>query len=230
MNSIIKLNNVKFSYEIESPILDISDFSVQSGEKIFIFGPSGSGKSTLLNLLAGIISATDGSVSVLGRDLVRATGFQRDRFRGDHIGFIFQDFNLVPYLTIYENIILPLVSSKLRREKVGGNLEHEVERLTSHLDLSSTLNKRVTSLSMGQQQRVAAARALIGAPEVVISDEPTSSLDDVSTDNFMKLLLREQQDLGFVLVFVSHDKRLEKYFDRSIPISDFNYSGPGNKK
>jgi putative ABC transport system ATP-binding protein len=222
LSNSIEIKNLKFSYGKTDQILDISSLEIKENEKIFIFGPSGSGKSTLLNLLAGVIVPNSGDITVLEKDIASLSQNARDKMRGDHIGFIFQSFNLIPYLTIYENIILPLKTSKLKSSKIKGDIDGEIKRLASHLKLEDYLQKRVTQLSVGQQQRVAVARALIGRPEVVIADEPTSSLDDDVTDSFMNLLLEEHKERKFSLVFVSHDRRLAKYFDREVSLEDIN--------
>ena len=222
MNDSIQINDLKFSYKKEEIIIDIPDLRIKKSEKVFIFGSSGSGKSTLLNLMAGVISPTDGEVKILDRGLSKLTRSERDKIRGDHIGYIFQSFNLIPYLTIYENIMLPIKNSKLRSSKVENDFDLEVKRLATHLKIDKYLNKSVTKLSVGQQQRVAVARALIGSPEIIIADEPTSSLDEDVTDSFMKLLLEEHERRKFSLVFVSHDQRLARYFDREISLLSLN--------
>lgn len=222
MSSPIVLKDLSFSYQNSGVILDISSLEIKESEKVFIYGPSGSGKSTLLNLMAGVLSPSQGEISILDHKLHEMGQSQRDSLRGNHIGFIFQSFNLISYLTIYENILLPLKSSKLRASKLDHTIDQEIKRLAQHLKLEEHLHKRVTQLSVGQQQRVAVARALMGSPEVVIADEPTSSLDEDVTDSFMKLLLEEHELRKFALVFVSHDKRLAKYFDREISLVELN--------
>lgn len=222
MNYAIDLKNVTFSYERNNPILNIPSLSVKYGEKIFIYGPSGSGKSTLLNLLAGITQATTGSVEVLSKDFGSLGMGAMDRFRGDHIGYIFQSFNLISYLTIYENILLPLKSSPKKYSRIQTNVFNEIERIATHLNIKHLLNKRVTELSVGQQQRVAVARALIGDSELIIADEPTSSLDEDVTGDFIHLLSQEQKKRNFTLVFVSHDRRLSSFFDREISLPKLN--------
>lgn len=222
MNNAIDLKNVMFSYNRNQPVLNIPSLSVTYGEKIFIHGPSGSGKSTLLNLLAGIIPAGSGSVKILGKNLNDLSIGAKDRFRGDYIGFIFQSFNLISYLTIYENILLPLKTSSKKSSRIQTNIYSEIERISSQLNIKHLLNKRVTELSVGQQQRVAVARALIGDSELIIADEPTSSLDEDVTSDFMQLLIEEQKKRNFTLVFVSHDRRLSTYFDREISLLEVN--------
>lgn len=222
MNPSIEIKDLSFSYNGKDQILSIPNFSVNAGEKVFVYGNSGSGKSTLLNIISGVLGTNNGTLNLLGQDIRSLSTSKRDRFRGDHIGFVFQSFNLIPYLTIYENILLPLKTSKKRSSKITKNLQAEISRITTHLKIDQFLDKKVSELSVGQQQRVAVARALIGNPEIIIADEPTSSLDEDVTDSFMKLLLDEHQKNNFTLLFVSHDKRLAKYFDREVSLAEIN--------
>ena len=194
---IVELANVRYAWSAASPIvLDIESLRIENAQRVFLRGPSGSGKSTLLSLLAGVVAPGEGSVRVLGRDIGRLGSAARDRFRADHIGFIFQMFNLIPYLSVVENVCLPCGFSDRRRQRAtgaGGSVEAEAVRLLDHLDMghAGVLRRPVTDLSVGQQQRVAAARALIGAPELLIADEPTSSLDADRRSAFLELLFRE---------------------------------------
>mgnify|MGYP006431420009 CR=1 FL=1 len=222
MKSSIVLKDIDFSYNQKDNVLSITDLNILDGEKVFIYGPSGSGKSTLLNLIAGVISPNKGSLNILGENINKLSMGKKDRFRGDHIGFVFQNFNLITYLTIYENILLPLKSSKKRFSKIVGSIDSEIKRIATHLKIDAFLDKRVTQLSIGQQQRVAVARALVGNPEIVIADEPTSSLDEDVTDSFMQLLIDEHRKQNFTLLFVSHDRRLSKFFDREIALFEIN--------
>lgn len=210
----------------ERNTLDIPAFSAASGEHIFISGPSGSGKSTLLVLVAGILTPTSGTVSVNGICLNELSGAQRDIFRGDHIGFIFQQFNLIPYLSILENVLIPCRFSLLRHERACARFrspEAEARTLLERLDLSPSLwNKPVNKLSVGQQQRVAAARALIGRPSLLIADEPTSSLDADRRKAFLRLLLGECREAGASLLFVSHDQSLTEGFSTVVHLPELN--------
>lgn len=205
--------------------MEIPTLKIKTSEKVFIHGPSGSGKSTLLNLLSGVLKPTKGEIHILGENIAPLSVRQKDKFRGDHIGFIFQSFNLIPYLSVKENIILPYLASKLRRKRLQSSIDQEVNQLAGHLNLTDYLEKKASQLSVGQQQRVAVARALIGSPDIILADEPTSSLDDSVTEKFMNLLLEEQKAKKFTLVFVSHDKRLSKHFDREISLSNINKTG-----
>jgi putative ABC transport system ATP-binding protein len=224
---VIEISDLRFTWPGSAQtVVDIDALAVQRGERVFLRGPSGSGKSTLLSLLAGVVTASGGRVLVLGRDLGTLSGAQRDHFRADHIGFIFQMFNLIPYLSVVENVTLACGFSTLRREravKAGGSVQAEALRLLEHLDMrGDLLQRQVTDLSVGQQQRVAAARALIGAPELVIADEPTSALDSDRRAAFIELLFRECAQERAALVFVSHDAALARLFDRTIEFSDVN--------
>ncbi len=205
-----------------TPCLDIPHLDIAAGERVFLHGPSGSGKSTLLNLIGGVAVPERGRVALLGRDLATLSGRARDRFRADHIGFIFQQFNLLPWLSALDNVLLPCTFSTRRRERAG-DVRGAAERLLTHLDLAPTLwSKPAAELSVGQQQRVAAARALIGRPEIVIADEPTSALDAERQQGFIDLLLAETAASGAALLFVSHDARLAAHFDRIVALADIN--------
>ena len=225
---VIELSNVRFSWAVDSHVvIDIEGLRVASGERIFLRGPSGSGKSTLLSLLAGVIVPGEGTVRVLGQDIGALGSASRDRFRADHIGFIFQMFNLIPYLSVVENVCLACGFSerrKLRATRAAASVEAEAVRLLEHLDMADAalLRRPVTDLSVGQQQRVAAARALIGAPELVIADEPTSSLDADRRSAFLDLLFRECARERTTLIFVSHDPSLAPQFDREISFAAIN--------
>ncbi len=216
----IALETVRFAWNgIGRTDLVIDSLRIQSGERLFIEGPSGSGKSTLLSLLAGVARPQEGSVTVLGERIGELSASQRDRFRADHIGYIFQMFNLIPYLSVIDNVTLPLRFSPQRRKRLSDPAE-EAKRLLAHLGMGDLLDRPVTELSVGQQQRVAAARALIGSPEIVLADEPTSSLDRANSERFIELLFEECDRDRTTLVFVSHDHALAPLFDRSITLAD----------
>ncbi|EKO3558398.1 ABC transporter ATP-binding protein [Vibrio metschnikovii] len=221
---VIDLIDVQFQWPNNpQPTLHIDALSVLAKQHLFIKGPSGCGKSTLLSLLTGINTATQGHVHLLGHDLAKLKSRQRDKFRADNIGYIFQQFNLLPYLSVIDNVILPCQFSAHRRANVSGDIRERAKQLLAQLKLSDTLlNKPVTELSIGQQQRVAAARALIGDPPLLIADEPTSALDYDNRSAFIELLLDEANRVGTTLVFVSHDPTLEKLFERSVYLPTIN--------
>lgn len=220
----VELANVAFSWPgAERAVVEIASLRIVRGERIFLRGPSGSGKSTLLNLLAGVLMPRSGRIRVLGTDLAALRGAARDGFRADHIGYIFQLFNLIPYLSVLENVCLPCGFSRVRKANAqrAAGMDDEARRLLAHLDVgdADVLQRAVTRLSVGQQQRVAAARALIGAPELVLADEPTSSLDADRRAAFLELLFRECKRAGATLVFASHDLSLAPLFDRTVELA-----------
>lgn len=224
----VALRDVRFAWTSSGPpVLDIARFDVGPGERVFLKGPSGSGKSTLLGLIAGVLAPDAGEVRVLGQDMAALSGARRDRLRADGIGVIFQLFNLVPYLSVVENVTLPLLFSDARRKAVGGNPAGEARRLLARLGLSEDLMaRRVTDLSVGQQQRVAVARALIGGPSLVVADEPTSALDADTRDRFIALLRDEAERSRAALLFVSHDAALSSHFERAVDLAEINRASP----
>jgi putative ABC transport system ATP-binding protein len=218
--------DLRFGYRPGRDILRVAELRVEKGSCVLIFGPSGSGKTTLLGLLAGVLHANSGRLEVLGRDMTRMSNSQRDAFRGSHIGYIFQLFNLIPYLTVLENITLPCRLSPERRRRLNGVAPDQAAReVAEHLGITSLLGEGVLDLSVGQQQRVAAARAIIGTPEIVIADEPTSSLDFEHRERFLDLLFTNCRSAGSTLVFVTHDPTLRSSFDRCISLPDINEAG-----
>ena len=203
--NVLEVRDLAFQWTAEGPrTLEIDRFAMTAGERVFLFGPSGSGKSTLLGLLGGVLVPERGNVRVLDTELPGLSAAARDRFRVDHIGFIFQQFNLIPYLSVLDNVLLPCRFSarRMSRAEAGdGNANKAAVRLLAEVGIDSDLHgRRVTTLSVGQQQRVAAARALIGRPEVIIADEPTSSLDAERQQDFLDLLMRECEASGATLL------------------------------
>ncbi|NSL54156.1 ABC transporter ATP-binding protein [Uliginosibacterium aquaticum] len=210
--------------------LAITHFALQPGEHLFLHGASGSGKSSLLSLLAGVLRPTAGEIHLLGERVDHLPAAIRDRLRGEHIGYIFQQFNLLPYLSVIDNVLLPCRFSSRRKARAlsrgAASLQAEAQRLLSHLDLfAADWQRPVSALSVGQQQRVAAARALIGQPELLLADEPTSALDAQRQQDFVDLLLHEANEAGSSLIFVSHDQRLAAHFGRVQALSEFNAGG-----
>lgn len=233
-NPVIKIENMAFRYpNAVSVCLDIQELHADAGDRIFIYGPSGSGKSTLLGLLGGVLSPERGIISLLGHELTKMTPSARDRLRADQIGFVFQQFNLIPYLSVTDNVLLSCRFSARRRKRAissGNTLHDEAARLLDHLDIAPELRHRpVTQLSVGQQQRVAAARALIGRPEIIIADEPTSSLDAERQTAFLDLLSRECIAAEATLLFVSHDRRLASGFTSEIALPSLNLAQAGQE-
>lgn len=222
----IKIRNLHHAWPGAPEILAIEDFELSRGERVFLAGPSGSGKSTLLGLIAGVTPVQQGRIEVLGKMMDPARSRARDRLRADEIGMIFQLFNLVPYLSAIDNVLLPLSFSARRTDQLasdGTPPADEAVRLLSALGLSADIHrKQASTLSVGQQQRVAAARALIGGPGLIIADEPTSALDEDSRESFLELLSAEARRSNAALMFVSHERSLSERFDRFIELPDIN--------
>jgi putative ABC transport system ATP-binding protein len=223
----VQLNDLRFAYRAGPEVLDIPELHVTSGRTVFLHGPSGSGKTTLLGIIAGVLQPTAAThTKVLGRDLTALSPGQRDAFRGEQIGYLFQLFNLLPWLSVLENVTLPCQLHSVRRTRLDGETPAEAaRRLLTRLDLAEHVNTPVTDLSVGQQQRVAAARALIGRPSLVIADEPTSSLDADRRNAFLDLLFAECAAANATLLFVSHDLSLSSRFDEALSLPELNRAG-----
>ncbi|MBA1189855.1 ABC transporter ATP-binding protein [Pseudomonas entomophila] len=224
---LIQLRDLSFAWPGQPPLLDIAAFDLHAGETVFLKGPSGSGKTTLLGLLGGVNRPDRGSVRLLGQPLEALGQGARDRFRVDHTGYIFQQFNLLPFLSVRENVELPCRFSRSRAERASqrhGSVERAARALLTHLGLGDEAlqTRRADNLSIGQQQRVAAARALIGQPELIIADEPTSALDADTREAFLQLLFAECRAAGASLLFVSHDQSLAPLFDRHLSLAELN--------
>ncbi len=222
---VVEVAGVRFKWRRQDPFeLRIPTFTVGARERVLMIGPSGSGKSTFLSLLCGIAVPDAGDIRIKGTSLTAIPGSQRDRFRADHLGIIFQMFNLVPYLSCLENVLLPLGFAPERNKRAGGRDGSPVEarRLMARLGLDPALyaDKPASRMSVGQQQRVAAARALIGRPDLIVADEPTSSLDRDMQLAFVELLQEEVAAAGSALLMVSHDVSLAPMFDRVVPLKD----------
>lgn len=219
--AIIKLNDVRFRWPGWPPFaIAVDELSVQKGEKVLLLGESGSGKSTLLSLICATILADSGAVVIGGTEIKRLSGWSRDRFRAEQIGVIFQQFNLLPFGSVLDNILLPLRFAPIRRRNCNDAPRNAVE-LCQDLGLPDNVETtKAENLSVGQQQRVAVARALIGQPPILIADEPTSSLDEVNQDNFLEVLFEQVRAYNSTLLMVSHNPRLSERFDRVLQMSE----------
>jgi putative ABC transport system ATP-binding protein len=219
----VELSGVHFAYRRGTDVLAIESLTIARGERVFLHGPSGSGKTTLLGLVAGVLHADRGAVRLLGRDLTTMSSSARDAFRARHLGYVFQMFNLIPYLSVRDNILLPVRLDAERRGRLGSvSFESAVNAIARELDIGALVDRPISELSVGQQQRVAAARALIGSPEVIICDEPTSALDTDRREQFLQLLFASCAQAGATLVFVSHDHTLMPLFSRAVSLSAIN--------
>ena len=229
-SALIEIDALGFAWPEQAELLDIPRFRLEAGERLFLKGPSGSGKTTLLGLLGGVQVAQRGRVSLLGHDLGRLSAGARDRLRVEHSGYIFQQFNLLPFLAVRDNVELPCRFSARRTARATarhGSVAAAASELLERLGLGRALHgRRADQLSIGQQQRVAAARALIGQPELVIADEPTSALDADSRAAFLDLLFAECPAAGASLLFVSHDRSLAPLFDRALDLAEINRAQP----
>ena len=230
----VSFAHVNYSWPGTSPFtLTIPRFVLQRGEKLLLLGPSGSGKSTFLSLLAGIVVPDEGRVAIDNTDMAKLGGAARDRFRVDHFGIIFQMFNLLPYASLIDNVLLPVRFSRLRRGNAlrEGPLDVVAKRLLLDLGLDATViaSSTAASLSVGQQQRVAAARALIGAPQIIVADEPTSALDRSTEGAFLKLLFAQSEKADTSVIMVSHDEGLGRHFDRVVRLQDIAVSTRGGR-
>lgn len=214
----IAVEQLRFAYKRGPKVLDIPRWSVPRGGRLFLRGPSGSGKSTLLNLLAGMLVAPESRLEVLGQSLAALGGRRRDRFRARHIGVVFQQFNLIPYLSVLDNLRLAAHFSGS-----GGDVHSRAVQLMAQLRLrEGILQRRADALSVGQQQRVAIARALINRPRLLLVDEPTSALDPDARNAFVQLLMDSYGAADNTLVFVSHDMALARHFPLLADMRELN--------
>ena len=200
-------------------LLEIDSLELAAGQRLLVQGDSGSGKSTLLSLAAGVLLPTEGQISLLGQSWGDLPSGRREQWRADHVGYLFQQFNLLPYLSPIDNVMLPCRLSSLRALRCQGPVVEQAQQLLRALGMGPELwHRPCAELSVGQQQRVAAARALIGQPELVIADEPTSALDERRRDEFMHLLLRQCELAGSALLLVTHDRRLSVHFEQVLDL------------
>jgi putative ABC transport system ATP-binding protein len=227
MSTAINLSDLTFSYPDSAQILSIPSLSIKTGESVFVYGPSGCGKSTLLGLLSGMLPSRSGQVTVAGQSLHTFSDQARNAFRATRIGYIFQRFNLVPYLTVLENILLPTLFGRTTSSGYESS-EKEALALAHSLGIAELTSRSTQSLSVGQQQRVAACRALLGSPSIILADEPTSSLDAESREAFIEVLFQQAKKEKSTVLFVSHDRSLAKRFDREISLPDINRAAKGS--
>lgn len=228
-NLAINIQDMRYAYgkKQHDYAMQIDSWQVARGEKLFLHGPSGSGKTTLLHLISGIIQPSHGSIELLEQDFSTLSGRKRDRFRAKHIGVVFQKLNLIPYLSVMENILLAQHFAQSAfinsRNSAQPDIKQHAEDLLTQLNLPvQLLNKSANELSVGQQQRVAIARALINSPEILVADEPTSALDSDARDAFMELLLRCCDSANATLLFISHDRGLMPHFHKQVDIRSLN--------
>lgn len=220
-DSIVKIESLRFQWSKNNNFkIFVPKLEVGRGKKVLFLGESGSGKTTLLSLICGFLEPLSGSISINDKIISDLTSTNKDAYRSDNIGIIFQQFNLLPYANVIDNIILPLYFSKQRSKKVENKINAAMN-LCDQLRLpESILNQKASNLSVGQQQRVAVARALIGSPSIIVADEPTSSLDTEAQELFLDLMFDQISKNSSTLLMVSHDKSLTNYFDQVIDINE----------
>jgi putative ABC transport system ATP-binding protein len=232
--NVIRMSGVRFAWPGRDAFsLAVDGFSLPAAKRILLIGPSGSGKSTFLSLICGIVAPQTGEIDILGTDITKLPASARDGFRAEHFGIIFQIFNLLPYGTVIDNVLLPLSFAPGRRARATamGTADDEAVRLLQCLGLEPHLTRgpSAANLSVGQQQRVAAARALIGSPEIIVADEPTSALDRNRQAAFLDLLFTQVSDAGATLIMVSHDETLAGRFDEVMRLETIANSGRGGR-
>ena len=213
-NNLISIKNLK--YKIGQNInfsLNIKNFKLNKSDSILIYGESGLGKSTFLNLLSGTISPQKGNIDILGTNISNISSSIKDKIRGDHFGIVFQTFNLLPYVSVKNNILLGKAYSSIKQSKSNND---EIKELMDKLSLNyeDLINRKAYELSIGQQQRVAVARALIGKPEIILADEPTSALDKSNQKEFINLLFKSIDENEQGLIMVSHEHKLSNKFKK----------------
>ncbi|WP_416305526.1 ABC transporter ATP-binding protein [Neptunicella sp. SCSIO 80796] len=213
----LQIEQLEFSWPTgksaqNQPLINIEHLTLEQGGRLFVQGASGSGKSTLLSLLAGINIPQQGEITLLGQPMSQLSSTKRDHFRARHIGYVFQQFNLLPYLSVVENVQLAGLFAGHKQTDSGlASAKEYLQQLNIPVSLFA---RPVSQLSVGQQQRVAIARALYNKPEIIIADEPTSALDKQNCAGFMQMLLSLVTEIGSTLIFVSHDPALQAEFEQ----------------
>ena len=192
------------------------DLKLSEGEFIGLVGPSGSGKTTLLNIIGGLDSATEGSVSVLGNSMEHTSHNERAIIRRKHMGFIFQSYNLLPVYTVYENVELPLILNNMEKTE----RERKVTRAVEWVGLTDKINSKPADMSGGECQRTAIARAIVHEPALLLADEPTANLDAENSHNIMKILSKLNSEISTSFVFATHDEKIMGYLKRIIHLED----------
>jgi len=216
-DSVVDLVDVRKTYELGGVVEALAGVSLTLAEGSYtaVMGPSGSGKSTLLNLIGGLDTPTEGTVTVGGRDLSTATEDERAAVRGSEVGFVFQTFNLMPRLTAVENVALPLVFDGWEREE----RRDRARELLGDVGLGDRIDHRPTELSGGQRQRVAIARALAPDPQLILADEPTGNVDTETGEQIMTLL-GELHEAGNTILLVTHERRIAEHAERIVHVRD----------
>jgi putative ABC transport system ATP-binding protein len=218
---MIDISNLEFSYLTGDFFLNIPEFSVEKNEKVAVIGPSGTGKTTLLNLIAGIIVSNQGSISVNDTSVSQLNDAQRRQFRITHIGFVFQDFELLDYLNVYDNILHPYrITDALNLES---SVKQRARLMAQEMGIGDKLERGSTDLSQGEKQRAAICRALLPQPKLILADEATGNLDPENKTRILDLLFRSVKEHDTTLLAVTHDYELLERFDRVFDFKDFRF-------
>ncbi len=214
----IIITNLVYTYSNASkPILNIPTFEVQDGERVALVGKSGSGKSTLLNAIAGIVAVSQGSLNVNGVELTTLSETERDAFRAENVGYVFQTFNLLQGLTAFENVLLAMTFSKK-----NSDAKSRAKQLLERVGLGDKQACKPRELSVGEQQRVAIARAIANQPKLLLADEPTANLDEQNTNSVLSLLNEVASEDNRILILVTHERDVAQSLPRSIDLKSIN--------
>jgi putative ABC transport system ATP-binding protein len=217
---MIELKNIKFSYPNSDFHLSINNLSIDAGQKTAVIGPSGFGKTTMLNLLAGIIIPSEGKISVKNNLVNQLSDNERRDYRIKEIGFVFQDFKLLEYLSVLDNILLPFrINKSLRLTK---EIRENAHVLAESINIKDKLSKHPSKLSHGERQRVAICRALLNKPSIILADEPTGNLDPANKAHIMDILFEYVNNYSSTLITVTHDHALLSGFDKVIDFEKLN--------
>ena len=216
---MLAIENLTFRYDVSGFRLRVPELSVGDLDRLAIVGPSGSGKTTLLNLIAGILSPDSGTIEIDGKDVVRLSDSERRQFRATQIGFVFQDFALLDYLSARQNILYPYrITPAL---KLDTQVRERAQALADACGIGGKLDRHPTALSQGEQQRVAICRALIAQPRLILSDEATGNLDPDSKIRILDLLFEQAEQAGAAILAVTHDHELLPKFERVLDFADY---------
>ena len=224
IGNILEIENLYFNWKTNNSFaLNINNLILKNSKKVVLLGESGSGKSTLLNLISGIIEPERGKIYINGTLISSLSKKQKDSFRNENLGVIFQRFNILDYLSPLSNILLPFYFSSLNKDNINYH-KNRVFVLAERLDINKSLLFQTNSkdLAVGQQQRIAIMRALINSPKIIIADEPTSSLDYKNKEKFLSLLFQICNQEVISLLMVTHDSTISKYFDETLILEHLN--------
>lgn len=219
---MIKLRNLKMTYHDNEAVIDalkIDKIDIKDGKQVVFTGSSGSGKTTLFNLISGLILPTEGNVIIDNKDITELAEVERDLFRANNIGYVFQDFNLFPEFTVMQNVLLPMSFSERYNKK---EMKEKAEDILKKVGMENKANQKVKTLSGGEKQRVAIARSIVNRPKIILADEPTGNLDFKNGIKIMDLLKQVAKDEDATLLVITHNHSQLDMFDEVIDIEKIN--------